>query len=198
MNDDIIDATLAKGIHANPVAGTRDLAAQTQQALEAVGWTATEVTGFTDGWLGLRAILANVDVTKLPILDWFHIAMRLQHTELAAANLPTDDPERVLSKAVIVAEVERLQWRIWDGKAKNAQCSIKRIRKVMHVFKAKHSRSAKAAASSKLWHALHAVDNSLRGQVAPGWPTMPNASVPVNGSARGSPKAQQISWSTGA
>jgi hypothetical protein len=72
-------------------------------------------------------------VTKLPILDWFHIAMRLQHTKLAAGNLSTDCPDRVTAKAVIVAEVERLRWRIWNGKAKNAQRSIKRIRKVMHL-----------------------------------------------------------------
>jgi hypothetical protein len=40
----------------------------------------------------------------------------------------------VVAKAVIVAEIERLRWRIWNGKAKNAQRTIKRIRKVMHVF----------------------------------------------------------------
>ena len=34
------------------------------------------------------------------------------------------------AKAVIVAEVERLRWRIWNGKAKNAQRGIDRIRKV--------------------------------------------------------------------
>jgi hypothetical protein len=55
---------------------------------------------------------------------------------------------------VIVAEVERLHWRIWNGKAKNAQRSIKRIRKVMHVFKGEHSQGAKGVASRKLWHAL--------------------------------------------
>src|SRR3954466_7839521 len=86
------------------------------------------------------------------ILDWFHIAMRLQHTKLAAANLPIDGPDRLSAKAVIVAEIERLHWRIWNGRAKNAQRSIKRIRKVMHAFKAEHSRSAKTAAASKLWH----------------------------------------------
>ena len=147
-------------------AGT-DLTAQIQQALEAVGRTdATEVTAFTDGCPGLRLILANAGVTEPPILDWFHIAMRLQHIKLAAANLPTDDPDRVTAKAVIVAEVERLHWRIWNGRAKNVQRSIKRIRKVMHAFKAEHSRSAKIAAASKLWHALRAVDKYLRGQAA--------------------------------
>src|SRR4051812_32144259 len=140
------------------VAGTEtDITASIQRTLETVGWTdATEVTAFTDGCPGLRTVLVNAGVRKPPILDWFHIAMRLQHTKLAAANLSPDDPGRVTAKAVIVAEVERLHWRIWNGKAKNAQRSIKRIRKVMHVFKGEHSQGAKAVASRKLWHALHA------------------------------------------
>jgi hypothetical protein len=90
--------------------------------------------------------------------------MRLQHTKLVAANLSTDQPDRVAAKAVIVAEVERLHWRIWNGKAKNAQRSLDRIRKVMHVFKAESSQGAKGVASRKLWYALHEVDKYLRGQ----------------------------------
>jgi hypothetical protein len=58
------------------------------------------------------------------------------------------------AKAVSVAEVKRLHWRIWNGKAKNAKRSIKRIRKVMHVFKGEHSQGAKGVPSRKLWHAL--------------------------------------------
>jgi hypothetical protein len=90
--------------------------------------------------------------------------MRLQHTKLAAANLSTDDPDRVTAKAVIVAEVERLHWRIWNGKAMNARRSIDRIRKVMHVFKGEHNQGAKGVASRKLRHAPHAIDKYLRGQ----------------------------------
>jgi hypothetical protein len=144
-----------------------DITALIQGNLETVGRTdATEVTAFTDGCPGLRAILADTGVTKPPILDWFHIAMRLQHTKLAAENLSTNDPGRVKAKATIVAEVERLHWRIWNGKAKNAQRSINRIRKVMHVFKGEHSQGARGVASRKLWHALHAIDKYLRGQAA--------------------------------
>jgi hypothetical protein len=144
-----------------------DLTALLHRNLETVGRTdATEVTAFTDGCSGLRTVLANAGVTKPPILDWFHIAMRLQHTKLTAANLSTDNPSRVTAKAAIVAEVERLHWRIWNGKAKNAQRSIKRIRKVMHVFKGERSQGTKGVASRKLWHALHAIDKYLRGQAA--------------------------------
>ena len=144
-----------------------DITALIQRTLKTLGRTdTTEVTAFTDGCPGLRMVLTNASVTKLPVLDWFHIAMRLQHTKVAAANLSTNDPDRVKAKATIVAEVERLHWRIWNGKAKNAQRSIKRIRKVMHVFKGKHSQGAKGVASRKLWHALHAVDKYLKGQAA--------------------------------
>ena len=90
--------------------------------------------------------------------------MRLRHTKLTAANLSTDNPARVTAKAAIVAEVGRLHWRIWNGKAKNAQRSIKRIRKVMHIFKGKRRQGSKSVASRKLWHALHAVDKYLKGQ----------------------------------
>jgi hypothetical protein len=144
-----------------------DITALIQRTLETVGHAdTTKVTAFTDGYPGLRAVLANAGAAKPPILDGFHIAMRLQHNKLAAANLSTDGPDRVTAKAVIVAEVDRLHGRIWNGKAKNAQRRISRIRKVMHVFKGERSQGAKGVASRKLWHALHAVDKYLRGQAA--------------------------------
>src|SRR6202040_4031758 len=93
-------------------------------------------------------------------------AMRLQHATQAASGLSTDSPGRVQAKAVIVAEVERLRWRIWNGKAKNAQRSIERIRKVMHVFQGERGHRTRGVPSGKLWSALHEVDSYLSGQSA--------------------------------
>src|SRR3954470_15078982 len=90
-----------------------------------VGQTAdTEITAFTDGCSGLRSILVNAGITKPPYLDWFHIAMRLQHAEKTASTLPADTLERENARAVIVAEVDRLRWRIWNGKAKDAKLTL--------------------------------------------------------------------------
>jgi hypothetical protein len=73
-----------------------DVTALIQRTLETAGRTdTTKVTAFTDGCPSLRTVLTNAGVTKLPILDWFHIAMRLQHTKLAAASLSTDSPDRL-------------------------------------------------------------------------------------------------------
>ena len=63
-----------------------------------------------------------------------HIAMRLQHLKQIASGLSAGDPAQVGAKAAIVAAVERLHWRLWHGKAKDAQISIARIRAGMHHF----------------------------------------------------------------
>jgi hypothetical protein len=78
--------------------------------------------------------------------------------------LEDDTPDRVAAKALIVEQVERLHWRIWNGKAKNDRITIDRIRKVMHVFKGETGHRKTAASSGKLWHALHAISNYLTGQ----------------------------------
>src|SRR5918994_2228699 len=58
-----------------------------QRGLKEVGQTAdTELTAFTDGCSGLRSTLVNAGVSEPPGLDWFHIAMRLQHAEKTACN----------------------------------------------------------------------------------------------------------------
>jgi len=98
-------------------AGT-DLEELIRRSLDAVGRTGdTALTAFTDGCPGLRRILADAGVTTRPMLDWFHVAMRLQHLKQIADGLSADDPARVAAKAVIVEEVERLHWRILNGKA---------------------------------------------------------------------------------
>jgi hypothetical protein len=145
-----------------------DLSALIRRNLRAVGRTDdTEVTAFTDGCPGLRAILVDAGITTPPILDWFHIAMRMQHATQTASGLPAHDPATMQAKSVIVEEVERLRWRIWNGKARNAKRSIDRIRKVMHVYKEQRGHNMRSAPSRRLWHALLDVDRYLRGQS--GW-----------------------------
>jgi hypothetical protein len=103
--------------------------------LDAVGrMDSIALTTFTDGGPGLRRNLADAGVAELPIFDWSHIGMRLQHLKQIASALAADAPARVAGKAVIVVEVERLHWRIWNGKAHNARISTDRIHAVMHHF----------------------------------------------------------------
>jgi hypothetical protein len=143
-----------------------EIAVMIRRSLETVGRAAdTELTAFTDGAPGFRSILSEAGCKKPPIADWFHVAMRLQHAKQAASGLSTDTPGRMQAKAAIVPEVERLHWRIWNGKAKNARRTLERVRKVMHVFQGERSHRTLAVPSSrKLWRALREVDTYLRGQ----------------------------------
>src|SRR4051812_22092268 len=141
------------------------LAGLIRRSLDAVGRTeGTVLTAFTDGCPGLRRILLDAGVAGLPILDWFHVAMRLQHLTQIAGGLSSDGPERAAAKAVIVEEVERLRWRLWNGKAKDAKVSIDRIRAVMHYFRGEPGSRRSIAPSRKLWTALQALDGYLVGQ----------------------------------
>jgi hypothetical protein len=136
-----------------------------RQSLRAVGRTDdTELTAFTDGCPGLRSILVDAGITTPPILDWLHIAMRIQHAAQVASGLPSDGPGRMQAKIVIVDEVERPRWRIWNGKAKNAKRSIDRVRKVMHVYKDELGQHTRNAPSRRLWNTLLDVDGYIRGQ----------------------------------
>ena len=144
-----------------------DIRAVIRCSLDAVGRTEdTALTAFTDGCPGLRGSLADAGVTTRPMLDWVHIAMRLQHLKQIADGLSADDPARVAAKAVIVEEVERLHWRIWNGKAKGAQIRIDRIRAVMHHFQGELGQRRSTAPPRKLWTALRALDGYLTGQSA--------------------------------
>jgi hypothetical protein len=144
-----------------------DIEGLIRKNLDAVGGNKdTVLTAFTDGCPGLRGILAGAGVLEPPILDWFHIAMKLQHLKQSADGLAAGDPARSAAKAVIVTEVERLRWRIWNGKAKNARKSIDRIRPVMHHFRGERDSRKSIAPSRKLWRALQALNKYLTGQSA--------------------------------
>ena len=90
--------------------------------------------------------------------------MRLQHLTQVAGNLPSDHPERTAAKVVIIEEVERLRWRLWNGKAQDAGISLDRIQAVMHHFRGEADSRRCVAASRKLWTALQALNKYLLGQ----------------------------------
>ncbi len=142
-----------------------DLATLIRGTLDAVGRTRdTALTALTDGCPGLRRILLEAGITELPILDWFHLAMRLQHLTQVAGNLSSDSPECAAAKAVIIEEVERLRWRLWNGKAQHAGISLERIQAAMPAFQGEPDSRRSVAPSRKLWTVLGALNDYLVGQ----------------------------------
>ena len=92
--------------------------------------------------------------------------MRLQHAEKVAGSLPVDTPEQEQAKTVIIAEVERLHWRIWHGKARDARQTLERIRDVMPAFRGMADARQKPPSSRRLWTAVRELDRYLASQSA--------------------------------
>jgi hypothetical protein len=68
------------------------------------------------------------------------------------------------ASAVIIAEVDRLHWRIWNGK--DAKVTLERIRQVMPVVQNEQSGGKKDPSSRRLWTALREIDRYLISQSA--------------------------------
>jgi len=94
-----------------------------RQHLERFGYRAsTELTVLTDGAEGLRTLARRaVDAPITPILDWFHIAMRLQHMKQKARGLSTRVKTHREAKEQIQSELERLHWRLWNGRTDSVE-----------------------------------------------------------------------------
>ncbi len=157
----------ARQIFASVARTDTPIEALIRRGLKDVGQNAdTELTTFTDGCSGLRSILADAGVTMRPFLDWFHIAMRLRHAEQVAGSLSADTREREHAKAVIVEQIDRLHWRIWNGKAKDAKVTLEHIIKVMPAFQGEPGGRKKDPSSRRLWTALREIDRYLSSQSA--------------------------------
>src|SRR5690349_8318527 len=160
-------ATGARQVFAAVARTDTEIETLIRRRLAEVGQTTdTALTAFTDGCPGLRSILAEAGIAEPPFLDWFHIAMRLQHAEKTAGSLPSKTPEQERAKAAIVQEVDRLHWRIWNGKASDAQITLERIRELMPAFQCERGRGARWTSSRRLWPALREIDRYLSSQSA--------------------------------
>src|SRR4051794_9935725 len=101
---------------------------------------------------------------QTPTVSVALIAMRLQHAKKTASTLPAETPERENARAVIVAEVDRLRWRIWNGK--DAKVTLERIREVMPAFQGEQGGRKRDPSSRRLWTALREIDRYLTSQSA--------------------------------
>ena len=65
---------------------------------------------------------------------------------------------------MIVAEVDRLRWRIWNGK--DAKVTLERIRELMPAFRGEQGGRMRDPPSRRLWTALREIDRYLSSQSA--------------------------------
>ena len=95
---------------------------QLRGVLHRLGATpSTPVTILSDGADGPRSLgeTACIGPTN-HVLDWFHLAMRIQHAAQAAKRWPADTPSEREDGVRLADAVERIRWRLWHGQARRA------------------------------------------------------------------------------
>ena len=54
------------------------------------------------------------------VLDWFHLAMRIQHVAQAARGWPDATPVEREEAVHLADAVEHVRWRLWHGQVQRA------------------------------------------------------------------------------
>jgi hypothetical protein len=82
---------------------------------------ATPVTILSDGADGPRSLgeAASPGPTH-HVLDWFHLAMRVQHVAQAAMSWPDTTETDRQAGARLAKTIERIRWRLWHGQVRRA------------------------------------------------------------------------------
>jgi hypothetical protein len=95
---------------------------QLRGVLHKLGATAdTPVTVLSDGAEGPRALgeAASLGPTE-HVLDWFHLAMRIQHVDQAAKSWPDTSAGHRQTAAALTETIDRVRWRLWHGQVRRS------------------------------------------------------------------------------
>jgi hypothetical protein len=133
--------------------------------LTGLGMTAdTEVTILSDGADGPRSLAEAASTgTVYHVLDWFHLAMRIQHAAQCAGGWPADAVSECRDRAVFTDAVEHIRRRLWHGQTGRALCLIQCT---LAALKARaEGKTAAARSAAKLSKALIALETYVSGLV---------------------------------
>jgi hypothetical protein len=148
-----------------PVEADRQIQ-QLRGVLHRLGATrCTEFTILSDGADGPRSLgeAASIGPTY-HVLDWFHLAMRIQHVAQAVKGWPDDRNEGRQEGARFADAVEHVRWRLWHGQVQRALDLIGDTVAALDVIAAMASPASSTA--GKVGTLLRGLETYVAGQAA--------------------------------
>lgn len=100
----------------------------------------TDITAFTDGAETLRRWLAKAGVLGRPILDWAHLARRVQATKTTAKGLKALTEREYRARPAIHRLLDSVHWRLWNGQVNRARNALLQIERRLDAFDARRQR----------------------------------------------------------
>lgn len=122
----------------------------------------TLATILSDGADGPRALgeAASPGPTR-HVLDWFHLAMRIQHPAQAAKSWPDKIEDDRLAGRHVAETIERIRWRLWHGQVRR---SLDLIEETAAKLEATAEDTASAAAARKVARLLRDLETYVSRQ----------------------------------
>ena len=123
----------------------------------------TPVTILSDGADGPRALgeAASIGPTQ-HVLDWFHLAMRIQHVAQAAKSWPDATRAEREEGARLADTIEHIHWRLWHGQVRRALDLIGETLVTLEAIA--KTASSKAATAGKVVGVLRGLETYVSGQ----------------------------------
>jgi hypothetical protein len=97
----------------------------------------------------LRGYLARAGVEERPILDWPHIARRVQVAKTTATGLKALTEREKRARPVIGQLLESLHGRLWNGQVDRARKAFTQIERRLDAFDIRRIRPGRTAAPAR-------------------------------------------------
>jgi hypothetical protein len=127
---------------------------------------ATHITTFTDGDKMLRGYLKKAGLVAPPLLDWAHLARRVQITKTTAKGLRCATNAEYRAAPLIAKTLDSLHWRLWHGNVDGAREAVKRIARLLRPFAIGTTRARTAIPAKRLQTAMGKLGDYIEGQSA--------------------------------
>ncbi len=111
------------------------------------------ISFITDGANGLQAIARQLPFPTKPILDWFHISMRVRYLEQIVSGMCATSETENTTHRFLAARVDKLRWCFWHNNAKKAEVRMQEILTTCRESLSQNAMFAKSLAQleSRTW-----------------------------------------------
>ncbi|MFH1345378.1 MAG: ISKra4 family transposase, partial [Pseudomonadota bacterium] len=97
-------------------------------ALEGVGYRGFgDVTVISDGAEVLKRVPRAMPKPTTHIIDWFHIAMKIQPMQQIADHIARSQPSPIEALPTIDRDIRAVKWRLWHGRVDRAIRDLERL-----------------------------------------------------------------------
>ena len=89
------------------------------------GTTSPKVCVITDGGNGVQSIHRQLPFPVTPILDWFHISMRIRYLEQISKGMQARSETETHTKNLLHRQMTKLRWCFWHASFEKAEDKIR-------------------------------------------------------------------------